>query len=85
MLTTLPPEPYTSGTMFAYLRRRFSFQPLPPPESVAGLPFARQVATGFEMALNGGFDVAGAGASRCPGRRPAPAGESCRRGRSTRG
>jgi hypothetical protein len=63
MLTTLPPEPYTSGTMFAYLRRRFSFQPLPPPESVAGLPFARQVATGFEMALNGGFDVAGAVAS----------------------
>jgi hypothetical protein len=63
MLTTLPPEPYTSGTMFAYLRRRFTFQPLPPPETVAGLPFARQVEAGFEMALKGGFDVAGAVAS----------------------
>jgi len=63
MLTTLPPAPYTSGTIFAYLRRRFTFQPVPPPEAVEGLPFARQVASGFEMALKDGFDVAGAVAS----------------------
>jgi hypothetical protein len=63
MLTTLPPAPYTSGTIFAYLRRRFSFLPIPPPEAVEGLPFSRQVARAFEMALVEGFDVAGAVAS----------------------
>jgi hypothetical protein len=63
MLTTLPPVPYTSGTIFSYLRKRLSFHPLPPPESVEGLPFAQQVAAGFEQALKEGFDVAGAVAS----------------------
>ena len=63
MLTTLPPAPYTGGTMFAYLRRRFTFDPIPKPEDVAGLSFAEQVSRGFELALRDGFDVAGAVAS----------------------
>jgi len=63
MLTTLPPAPYTSGTIFAYLRKRLTFEAVPPPEAVAGRPFAEQVAMGFQMALKDGFDVAGAVAS----------------------
>ncbi len=62
-LTTLPPPPYTSGTLFAHFCRRFTVRELPPRESVAGLSFQEQVARGFELALREGFDVAGAIAS----------------------
>jgi hypothetical protein len=63
MLVTVPLAPYTSGTIFAALRRRFSFHPMPHLESVGELPFQEQVARGFAMAMRDGFDVAGALAS----------------------
>jgi hypothetical protein len=63
MLVTVPLAPYTSGTIFAALRKRFTFQPIPPLESVGDLPFSEQVARAFKMALRDGFDVGGAIAS----------------------
>ena len=63
LLTVLPLAPYMSGTFFAHLRKRFTFQPIPIPESVADLPFQAQIARAFEIALRQGFDVAGAIAS----------------------
>jgi hypothetical protein len=63
VLTGIPLAPYTSGTIFENLRRRFTFQPLPPQDSVKSLPFREQVARAFEMALRDGFDFAGAIAS----------------------
>jgi hypothetical protein len=62
-LTMLPSVPYTSGCMFAYLRERFTFQPVPRPETVEGLTFAEQIAQSFEQALRDGFDVGGGIAS----------------------
>ncbi len=62
-LTTLPPEPYTSGALFAHFCRRFTVRRLPPEESTADLTFQQKVARGFEMAMREGFDVAGAIAS----------------------
>jgi hypothetical protein len=63
MLVTVPLAPYTSGTIFAALRKRFTFQPIPPLESVGDLPFSEQVARAFAIALRDGFDVGGAIAS----------------------
>jgi hypothetical protein len=63
MLVTVPLAPYTSGTIFAQLRKRFSFHPIPPLESVGDLPFQEQIARAFKMAMREGFDVAGALAS----------------------
>ncbi|MGD0726968.1 MAG: GH3 auxin-responsive promoter family protein [Spirochaetia bacterium] len=63
ILTVLPLAPYTSGTIFEYVRKRFTFQPLPPPESVESSSFPEQVSRAFEMALRDGFDFAGAIAS----------------------
>ena len=60
ILTGIPLAPYTSGTMFENLRKRFTFQPLPPPDLVRSLPFPEQVSRAFEMALRDGFDFAGA-------------------------
>ena len=62
-LTTLPPAPYTSGTLFAHWRTRFTFRPIPAPEEVEGLAFADRIARVFEIALRDGFDVGGAMAS----------------------
>jgi hypothetical protein len=63
MLVTVPLAPYTSGAIFAQLRKKFTFHPIPPLESVGDLPFAEQVARAFKMALRDGFDVGGAIAS----------------------
>lgn len=63
ILTGIPLAPYTSGTMFVALRKRFTFQPLPRPELVGSLPFREQVSRAFEIALRDGFDFAGAIAS----------------------
>lgn len=63
MLATVPLAPYTSGTIFSQLQKRFTFRAIPPLESVADLPFSEQVARAFELALREGFDVAGALAS----------------------
>jgi hypothetical protein len=63
MLVTVPLAPYTSGTIFAALRKRFTFQPIPPLEAVGDLPFQEQIARAFKMAMREGFDVAGALAS----------------------
>jgi hypothetical protein len=63
ILTVLPLAPYTSGTVFENLQKRFTCQPLPPPELVASLSFPEQVSRAFEMALRDGFDFAGAIAS----------------------
>ncbi len=63
ILTVLPLAPYTSGTIFEHVRKRFTFQPLPPPESVESLSFPEQVSRAFQMALRDGFDFAGAIAS----------------------
>ena len=60
ILTGIPLAPYTSGTMFENLRKRFTFQPLPPPDLVRSLPFRDQVSRAFEMALRDGFDLAAA-------------------------
>lgn len=63
MLVTVPLAPYTSGTIFSQLRKRFTFLPMPELEAVGDLPFKEQVARGFAMAMRDGFDVAGALAS----------------------
>jgi hypothetical protein len=63
VLTGIPLAPYTSGTIFENLRKRFTFQPLPPPELVGSLSFREQIGRAFEMALRDGFDFAGAIAS----------------------
>jgi hypothetical protein len=63
MLVTVPLAPYTSGTIFSALRRRFTFQPIPPLEAVGDLPFQEQIARAFKLALREGFDVGGALAS----------------------
>lgn len=63
VLVAIPPAPYTSGTMFENLTKRFTFQAIPPMEQVASLPFREQIGRAFELALRDGFDVAGAIAS----------------------
>lgn len=63
MLVTVPLAPYTSGTIFAQLRKRFTFHPIPPLEAVGDLPFQEQIARAFKMAMREGFDVGGALAS----------------------
>ena len=63
VLTGIPLAPYTSGTIFENLRKRFTFQPLPPQDSVRTLPFREQIARAFQLALRDGFDFAGAIAS----------------------
>jgi len=63
ILTMLPPAPYTTGSLFAHLGERFTFQQIPTPELVKGLPFGEQMARAFEQALRDGFDIGGAIAS----------------------
>ena len=63
ILTGIPLAPYTSGTIFENVQKRFTCQPLPPPELVGSLSFREQVSRAFEMALKDGFDFAGAIAS----------------------
>lgn len=59
LLATLPPVPYTSGTVYDELIERFSFQPIPPPDLVKDLEFPQKLQKGFEMALRLGVDILG--------------------------
>ena len=63
VLVAIPPAPYTSGIMFENLRKRFTFQSIPPMELMGSLTFREQISRAFELALRDGFDVAGAIAS----------------------
>lgn len=63
VLMGIPLAPYTSGTIFENLQKRFTFQALPPQESAGSLSFLEQVSRAFEIALRDGFDFAGAIAS----------------------
>jgi len=59
-LATLPPPPYTSGTIYEFLSKEFSFAPIPPPEQVKDLEFREKLQRGFQVALKEGVDVLGA-------------------------
>jgi hypothetical protein len=60
LLATLPPPPYTSGTVYDYLMSRISFMPIPHPDQVEGLEFPDKLQKGFEIALREGVDILGA-------------------------
>jgi hypothetical protein len=59
-LVTLPPPPYTSGTIYEFLARQLSFAPIPPPEQVKDLEFREKMQKGFQIALKEGVDILGA-------------------------
>jgi hypothetical protein len=60
LLATLPPPPYTSGTIYEFLSKQLSFAPIPPPELVEDLEFREKMQKGFQVALKEGVDILGA-------------------------
>jgi hypothetical protein len=60
LLATLPPPPYTSGTIYEYLSKQISFAPIPPPQQVKDLEFREKMQKGFQIALKDGVDILGA-------------------------